>query len=64
LPATVDVYLEDNVTSTSTLLNSNDYVLTPSVNLSGTGRFYLNFMDSALSTTENIYDDLTIYTNL
>jgi autotransporter-associated beta strand protein len=64
LPATVDVYLEDNVTNTSTLLNSNDYVLTPSVNLSGTGRFYLNFMDSALSTPENIYDDLTIYTNL
>lgn len=63
LPATVSVFLEDNVANTSTLLNSNDYVITPATNLSGTGRFYLNFMDSALSIPQTIFDGLAIYEN-
>lgn len=63
LPATVDVYLDDTVASTSTLLNSEDYVMTPATDLSGTGRFYLRFMDSSLSVTENNLNDLVIYTN-
>ncbi len=63
LPATVDVYLDDTVASTSTLLNSEDYVMTPTTDLSGTGRFYLRFMDSSLSVTENNLNDLVIYTN-
>lgn len=63
LPGTVEVYLDDTVASTSTLLSSGDYVLTPATELIGTGRFYLRFSDSSLSTTDNNFDDLTIYTN-
>lgn len=63
LPGTVEVYLDDTVASTSTLLSSGDYVLTPATELIGTGRFYLRFSDSSLSTVENSFDDLTIYTN-
>ncbi|MBO6881106.1 T9SS type A sorting domain-containing protein [Winogradskyella sp.] len=63
LPSTVEVYLDDTVASTSTLLSSGDYVLTPATELIGTGRFYLRFSDSSLSTVENSFDDLTIYTN-
>lgn len=63
LPAAIDVYLDDTLTSTSTLLNSTDYVLTPSENLNGTGRFYLRFSNSALSTSENNLEHIEIYTN-
>ncbi len=63
LPSTVNVYLEDNVTNTSTLLNTGDYVLTPSTALSGMGRFYLQVSNSALSTIDNTLDYLNIYAN-
>ncbi|SDH01774.1 T9SS type A sorting domain-containing protein [Winogradskyella thalassocola] len=63
LPNTVSVYLEDNVANTSTLLNTSDYVLTPSTGLSGIGRFYLRVSNSTLSTVDNTLDQLNIYTN-
>ena len=62
LPTHVDVYLEDSVANTVTLLNSGDYVLTPSVDLSGTGRFYLRLSSSVLSTGNNELNDILIYT--
>ena len=62
LPESVNVYLDDTVTNISTLLNSNDYVITPSVDLVGTGRFYLRMSEDALSITENTLDQLNIYT--
>ncbi|MBV7269257.1 T9SS type A sorting domain-containing protein [Winogradskyella luteola] len=63
LPSTVNVYLDDDVASTSTLLNSSDYVLNPATNLSGTGRFYLRFTDNSLSTSEDDFDTISIYAN-
>lgn len=39
LPSTAEVYLEDNVPHTHTLLNSNAYSITPSSDLNGTSRF-------------------------
>jgi autotransporter-associated beta strand protein len=63
LPSTIDVYLEDTVTNTFTLLNSGDYTVTPNEALNGVGRFYLRFGDAALSTTETTLNDLNIYTN-
>lgn len=63
IPNTIEVYLEDNVENTNTLLNSSDYVITPSTNLSGTGRFFLRFADSALSIVEDSLVDINIYTN-
>lgn len=63
LPETVDIYLEDNVTNTFTLLNSSDYIITPSETLSGTGRFFLRLEDTSLSITETSFDQLSIFTN-
>lgn len=61
LPATTEVYLEDNVESTSTLLTQSNYVITPSTNLSGTGRFFLRFFDpNFLSLPENTFENLEI----
>lgn len=65
LPTSVNVYLEDVVANTITLLNDTDYILTPSTALSGTGRFFLRFTsDDAplLSNTEYDINDLQIYT--
>ncbi|WP_299519991.1 T9SS type A sorting domain-containing protein [Winogradskyella sp.] len=63
LPASVDVYLDDTETSSSTLLNLGDYIITPTSDLNGIGRFFLRFTNSALSTPENDLSELTIYTN-
>ncbi|MDN3492037.1 lamin tail domain-containing protein [Winogradskyella bathintestinalis] len=64
LPNTVLVYLEDTVTNTFTLLNSEDYTLTPNTDLSGTGRFYLRFSETTLSTASRTLNSLHIYNNL
>ena len=62
LPSNINVYLEDNVANTVTLLNASDYILTPSTDLSGTGRFYLRVSSSVLSVTNSALDNLQIYT--
>ena len=63
LPNGIDLYLDDTLENTSTLLNSGNYVLTPVTSLSGTGRFYLRFSNNALTTTEQRLDHVTVYTN-
>jgi hypothetical protein len=62
LPSTVEVYLEDNVANTITLLNSGHYTLTPNVDLNGTGRFFLRLSSTALSVGNNALDYIQIYT--
>ncbi len=61
LPSTVEVYFEDNVANTSTLLNNSDYIFTPSTNLSGSTRFSLRFTNNTLSINNPIFDGLQIY---
>lgn len=63
LPSAVNVYLEDNVLNTSTLLNSSDYTLTPNTNVNGTGRFYLSVTNNTLSIPENALDHISIYSD-
>jgi len=63
LPTTTEIYLDDNLTNTSTLLNTGDYIITPSTNLNGTGRFFLRFNDSTLSTIDNNTNNISIYNN-
>ena len=63
IPSTIDVYLDDTTANTSTLLTASDYVLTPSTNLSGVGRFFLRFIDNSLSIVQNNYDSLDIFTS-
>ncbi len=62
LPPTTEVFLDDTEASVTTLLNSGDYTVTPSADISGTGRFFLRFVDdSFLSNPENEIDqDLSI----
>jgi hypothetical protein len=61
LPASVNVYLDDVVANTSTLLNNSDYVFTPTTAISGTGRFFLRTSEDALSTIDNNLDTLNIF---
>ncbi|MFC0605656.1 GEVED domain-containing protein [Winogradskyella pulchriflava] len=63
LPSNVNVYLEDNLSNTFTLLNINDYIITPSVNLNGTGRFYVHFTSQTLSSPQNSLNELVIYSS-
>ncbi|WP_040756821.1 T9SS type A sorting domain-containing protein [Winogradskyella psychrotolerans] len=61
IPSNINVYLEDNVTNTWTILNTGDYVFTPASTLNGTGRFYVHFSSSTLSTEDNLLNGLNIY---
>ena len=61
LPASVNVYLDDTLANTSTLLINNDYVMLPTTSVSGTGRFYLRISEDALSTTGNNLHTLNIF---
>ena len=48
----VNTYLEDTELGTLTLLNDEDFVLTPTSDLSGVGRFYLHLTADTLSGEE------------
>lgn len=56
-----DVYFEDTLTNTTTLLNTSDYILVADSDLNGTGRFYLRFEGETLSTISSNLDSLVIY---
>jgi hypothetical protein len=62
IPEGVDMYLEDTVNNTFTLLNTSDFIITPSTSLSGTGRFFLRFTADALSTSEETFETIQMYT--
>ncbi len=61
LPNGVEVYLLDTLTNTSTQLNTTDYVFTTVEDISGTGRFFIGFLDTTLSINEIRENDLKIY---
>lgn len=63
LPNTVEVYLEDQLTQTTVLLNNNDFVFTPSNTLNDSGRFFLRFNDITLSNETSDLENLSIYSN-
>ncbi|MBF8148723.1 T9SS type A sorting domain-containing protein [Winogradskyella sp. F6397] len=63
IPSNANVYLEDNETNTWTLLNTGDYVFTPSDNLNGAGRFYIHYSTNVLSVDDNLLNGLHIYSN-
>jgi hypothetical protein len=63
IPDTINVYLEDTVENTSTLLTSEDYVMTPNLALNGTGRFYLRFVANQLNVQDIELQTLNIFTN-
>ena len=61
LASTVEVYFEDRVANTSTLLNTGDHVFTPNFDNSGTNRFRLRFTNNPLSVNNPDFDGLEIY---
>ncbi|WP_026753422.1 T9SS type A sorting domain-containing protein [Sediminibacter sp. Hel_I_10] len=61
LPEDVEVYLEDNLTNTFTLLNSGDYSFTANTAISGTGRFFLRIGNSTLSTINQEANSLELF---
>ncbi len=61
LPSNINVYLEDTVQNTWTLLNNADYTFTPNIELNGTGRFFIRYSSVTLSTDDNNWNDLIIY---
>jgi hypothetical protein len=63
LPENINVYLEDNVANTLTLLNTGNYTMTPTEDLNSTGRFYINFSSGTLSLEDREMNDLQIYTS-
>ena len=52
--ADTNVYLEDNVQGTMTLLNEQDFELTPESALSEMGRFYLHLTEGTFSIDEEV----------
>lgn len=63
LPLDVDIYLQDTFNNTFTLLNNSRYNLSPSTNLSGTGRYFLVTSRNALSLRDKNLLGIEIYTN-
>ncbi|MFK7781529.1 hypothetical protein, partial [Psychroserpens sp.] len=53
LPESIEVYLDDTVANTSTLLNNSDYIVTPTSTLAGTGRFFLRMVGPSVTYTYN-----------
>ena len=49
-----NIYLEDNEQGTVTLLNEQDFELTPQDNLSGAGRFFVHLTSTSLSIEDDI----------
>ena len=50
IPEDINVYLEDTVANTFTLLTNTSFELTTKTSLSGMGRFFIHFTTSTLST--------------
>tara|TARA_R110002111_G_scaffold110212_1_gene169506 strand:- start:9242 stop:11047 length:1806 start_codon:yes stop_codon:yes gene_type:complete len=63
LSSDINVYLEDTLNNSFTLLNTTDYLLTTNTDLSGTGRFYLRFEGEGLSTLKSTLSDINIFAN-
>lgn len=61
LPSNINVYLEDTVKNTWTLLNNTDYTFRPDMALNGTGRFFIRYSSETLSVADNTWSDLIIY---
>ncbi|WP_299361622.1 T9SS type A sorting domain-containing protein [Winogradskyella sp.] len=61
LPEATQVYLEDNVFNTFTLLNNEDYTFVPSEAIDGTGRFFLHFGNITLGVENQVVTSLQLF---
>ena len=51
-PADINIYLEDTFLNTFTNLKEEDFVLTPTSDLSGAGRFYVHLTEDTMNTID------------
>ena len=56
-----EIYLEDNMNQTFTLLNEEDFILTPNTEISGIGRFFIHVGDASLSDNESQLSEINAY---
>lgn len=63
IPESINVYLEDTVENTSTLLTEEDHILALNSAISGTGRFFLRLVANQLDVKEIELETLNIFTN-
>jgi hypothetical protein len=59
--AGTNVYLEDNQNGTMTLLNQEDFELTPQSTLSGAGRFYIHLTQETFSNEDATTNLLNVF---
>lgn len=64
IPEEIELYLEDNVNNTFTLLNTAEYSFTADTNLKGTGRFFLHTANKTLSNSSKDFDGVQIYATM
>ncbi|WP_460220495.1 M14 family zinc carboxypeptidase [Psychroserpens sp. MEBiC05023] len=62
LPDNIQVFLEDTIDNTFTLLNNADYTMTPTEDLNDIGRYVLRFNEDTLNTSSTNLDTVEIYT--
>jgi len=62
LSESIEVYLEDRLTNTFTLLNTSDYTFSANTDVSGTGRFFLRFAETTLNTSNSDLNKVEIFT--
>ena len=62
IPDNIEVYLEDTLNNTFTLLNNSDYIITPNEDLSNIGRYFLRFNAETLGINSSTGNDIKIYT--
>jgi len=62
LPENINLYLEDTLENTMTLLNNCDYSITLNEDLSDTGRYFLRFSTETLSVSDKNLSSVQIYT--
>ncbi|WP_047546243.1 T9SS type A sorting domain-containing protein [Psychroserpens sp. Hel_I_66] len=63
MPETIDIYLDDLINNTSTLLTNSDHVFTPTTDISGTGQFLVRFSSNALSDKNPTLDAVNIFSD-
>ena len=62
IPKETEVYLEDMLTNTFTLLNTNNYTFFTNSNISKTGRFFLHLKNATLSFGSDILNTSQLFT--
>ncbi|MGS2725624.1 M14 family zinc carboxypeptidase [Psychroserpens sp. BH13MA-6] len=64
LPQNIEVYLEDTLNNSFTLLNATDYTITPTGNINSIGRYFLRFNEETLSAASHEHTNLDIFTTV